>query len=208
MEALTEARSGLIHKGIGLEYFTIGWNLLEAVVGIAIGIAAGSIAVTGFALQSVVESSSGAVLLWRLRAERSGTRTSEEAEKRAVRLVAIAFFALALYVGTNAAYDLITGSRPEETLAGIVLTAVSLLVMPILASRKKAVARGLDSRSLQADTTQTTLCIYLSGAVLAGLVLNALFGLWWADPLAALVIAGVAAREGRQLWITKDFCCI
>jgi divalent metal cation (Fe/Co/Zn/Cd) transporter len=203
-----QQRIGFLRSGLRLEYFTVLWNSLEAIVGIVIGLSAGSIAVLGFALQSVVESSSGLVLVWRLRSESSGKRSSEEAEKRAVRAVAIAFFALALYVGGQSIYDLITKTRPEETLPGMILTAVSLVVMPVLATRKRSVAKSLDSRSLQADSTQTKLCVYLSAAVLVGLALNAGFGWWWADPLAALAIAAVAANEGQELWRTEDFCCV
>lgn len=205
--AVTDRR-GLLNQGLRLEYFTVLWNSLESVVGIAIGLSAGSIALVGFALQSVVESSSGLVLLRRLQHEKSGKRTSEEAEKRAVKSVAMAFFALAAYVGGQSIYDLITRSRPDVSIPGMVLTAISLVVMPILAARKRNVARGLDSRSLQADSTQTTLCMYLSAAILLGLILNASIGWWWADPLAALAIAAVAAKEGRELWRTEDFCCV
>jgi divalent metal cation (Fe/Co/Zn/Cd) transporter len=104
--------------------------------------------------------------------------------------------------------DLVTRSRPDESLPGIVLAAVSLVVMPILASRKRRAARALDSRSLQADSLQTMLCTYMSAFLLVGLALNALFGLWWADPAAGVVIAFFAAREGRELWTTEDFCCV
>lgn len=199
-------REGLLRRGLRLEYFTIAWNVLEAVVGLAAGILAGSVALVGFALDSLVETSSGGILVWRLRSERGG-RGSEELERRAVRGVAVAFFALAAYVGVQAVVDLVRAAHPDPSVPGIALAAVSLVVMPVLAWRKRVAARALDSRSLQADSTQTLLCVLLSGALLVGLVANAALGWWWADPAAGLFIAAVAAREGRELWTTEDVCC-
>jgi divalent metal cation (Fe/Co/Zn/Cd) transporter len=201
------ARKRSLRRGLLLEYFTVGWNLLEAVVGLAAGFVAGSVALVGFALDSIVEASSGSVLIWRLRSEDRGTRTAEEAERKAIRLVGVAFLALAAYVGGRAILDLVTRSRPDESVPGIVLAIVSLIVMPVLAWRKRRVARELDSRALQADSTQTTICTYLSAFLLVGLVTNAMFGWWWADPLAGFAIAGFAAREGRELWTAQDLCC-
>lgn len=126
---VTPSRSTSLRAGVLLEYFTIGWNVLEAVVGLAFGIVAGSVALVAFALDSVVEASSGTILLWRLHSEESGRRTAEDAERRAVRLVAIAFVALALYVGARAVFDLLAGARPDESIPGIVLAVVSLLVI-------------------------------------------------------------------------------
>ncbi len=205
--ATVSQRDASLHKGLRLEYFTLTWNTLEAVVGLTAGIAAGSVALVGFALDSIVEASSGGILLWRLHGEAHGGRPAEELERRAIRLVAIAFLALAAYVGSRAVFDLFSGARPEESTVGIVLAIVSLMVMPVLAWRKRVVARELDSRALQADSTQTTLCTYLSAILLFGLVTNALFGWWWADPVAGLGIAAFAAKEGRELWTTKDLCC-
>jgi len=196
-----------LRKGLLLEYFTVGWNVVEAAVGLVAGTLAGSVALVGFALDSLVEASSGSILIWRLRAEQSGNRSAEEAERRAVRLVAVAFLALAAYVGSRAIYDLVMQSRPEESPVGVGLALVSLVVMPILAARKARVARSLDSRALQADSTQTTLCTYLSAFLLVGLATNALFGWWWADPVAGIAIATFAAKEGRELWADKDLCC-
>lgn len=200
-------RSQRLKRGLFLEYFSLGWNVLETVVGLLAGLAAGSIALVGFALDSVAEASSAGVLIWRLRAERGGSHSSEEAERKAIRLVAIAFLGLAAYVGGRASYDLATRVRPEESTVGIVLALVSLVVMPLLAWRKRVVAKELDSRSLQADAKQTTLCTYISAFLLVGLAANSLFGWWWADPLAGLAIAGLAAREGVELWRTEDICC-
>lgn len=204
--AETPARASLLRRGLVLEYLTIGWNSLEAVAGIALGITAGSIALVGFALDSVAETASGGVLVWRLGAERRG-RTAEDVERRAVRGVGAAFLLLAVYVGARSAFDLAVGSRPDTSVPGIVLAAVSLAAMPLLAWRKRIVARGLDSRAMLGDSTQTVLCALLSAVLLAGLVANALLGWWWADPAAGLVIAALAAREGHELWTTEDFCC-
>lgn len=201
-------RSRSLRRGLLLEYFTIGWNSLEAIVGLVCGVASGSVALVGFALDSIIEASSGSILVWRLRSEVSGRANSDDVERRAIRLVAVAFLALAAYVGGRSVWDLVTRSAPGESPPGIVLAVVSLIVMPLLAWRKRIVARQLDSRALQADSTQTTLCTWLSGFLLAGLLTNSLLGWWWADPVAGLVIAAFAAKEGHQLWTTKDLCCL
>jgi divalent metal cation (Fe/Co/Zn/Cd) transporter len=204
--ARRERAAGLA-RGLRLELLSLGYNLLEAVVGLMAGAAAGSLALVGFGLDSVVESASASVLLWRLRAEATGARNAEDVERKAVRLVAVAFLALAAYVGVRGALDLLRGAQPEQSTVGIALAIVSVVVMPLLARLKRSAAADLDSRALQADARQTTLCTYLSVVLLAGLVANALFGLWWADPLAAIGIAAIAANEGLALWRTKDFCC-
>ena len=194
------ARSEDLARGLRLEYFSLAYNAFEAIVGLAAGIAAGSVALIGFGLDSVAEGASAAVLVWRLRAETSGRRTPEEAEHKAIRLVSIAFFVLAAYVGAGAVVELVRGTRPEPSAVGTGLAVLSLIVMPLLARRKSAVARALGSRSLEADSHQTILCTYLSGILLVGLLANALLGWWWADPLAALGIAVLAAIEGVELW--------
>jgi divalent metal cation (Fe/Co/Zn/Cd) transporter len=199
-------RAGLITRALRLEYFSLTWNVLETVVGLAAGLAAGSVALIGFALDSVVESSSAGALVWRLRAEGRGEWTAEDVERRAVRIVAFAFFALGAYVGGHAVYDLVTQSRPEESMAGIVLALVSIVVMPVLAHRKRAMAKRLDSRALEADSNQTSLCTFISVFLLIGLGANAWLGWWWADPVAGLAIALLAVREGRELWTTEHFC--
>jgi divalent metal cation (Fe/Co/Zn/Cd) transporter len=199
-------RDRALGMALRLEYFSLAWNFLETFVGFAAGLAAGSVALIGFALDSVVESSSAGALIWRLRAERHGRATTEDVERRAVRIVAVAFFALAAYVGVQAVIDLVTRSQPESSPLGIALAAVSVAVMPWLAWRKRKMSAVLDSRSLMADSDQTSLCTYISVALLVGLGANAAFGWWWADPVAGLVIAALAAREGRELWTTEHFC--
>lgn len=190
-----------------IEAVSLAYNVVEAGVGIAAGVAAGSVALVGFGLDAVVESASATVLIWRLGTERRGRRTAEEAERKAIRLVAAAFGVLAAYVGIRAVVDLAAGTRPDESLTGVVLAVVSLLVMPALARAKRRAARELDSRSLQGDSAQTMLCTYMSAVLLGGLAANSLLGWWWADPIAALVIAALAAREARELWVTEDVCC-
>jgi divalent metal cation (Fe/Co/Zn/Cd) transporter len=204
---LAAARVDGLERGIALEYLSLAYNLLESVVGIVAGAVAGSVALIGFGLDSVVESSSAAILIWRFRTETRGRRSSEDAERRAVRLVSIAFFGLAAYVGSRAVLDLLAESRPEESPVGIALAVASLIVMPWLASRKRRLAREIDSRALKADSIQTTLCTYMSAFLLVGLLANSLLGWWWADPVAGLAIAALAVREGIELWREEDFCC-
>ena len=200
-------RASLLKRALWLEYGSVAYNVLEAVVGLALGAAASSVALIGFGLDSIVEASSASVLVWRLRSEGAGRHTADHLERRAIRLVAIAFFALAAYVAVRSVYELVARSRPDESIAGIVLASVSLAVMPVLARAKRRYASRLSSRSLRADSTQTVLCTYLSAVLLAGLGANALFGWWWADPLAGLAIVGLALREGLELWRDRDLCC-
>ena len=203
------ARADLVRRGRLLAWFTIAWNALEGLVGIAAGIAAGSIALIGFGVDSYVEVFAGGVVLWRLSKEGLGQHLSEAAERRATRLIALTFFALAIGIGSESIRKLITGSEPEESVVGLVLAVVSLIVMPLLARAKRRVGVALDSQALQADATETSLCVWLSAILLAGLGLNALFGWWWADPLAGLAIVYVAAREGWENWNAEelDDCC-
>ena len=202
------ARPQQLKRALLLEYLSFSWNVLETVVGFIAGIAAGSIALVGFALDSVAEASSASILIWRLRSEQKHASRAEEVERKAIRMVALAFLGLGAYVGGRAVYDLATRAQPEESTIGIVLAVVSLVVMPVLAKLKRKSARELDSRSLQADAKQTTLCTYISAFLLIGLLANSLFGWWWADPVAGLAIATLAIREGVELWRTEDFCCL
>jgi divalent metal cation (Fe/Co/Zn/Cd) transporter len=190
-------RARLVRRGLALEYLTIAWNCLEAFIAILAGWLAGSIALVGFGLDSVIETSSGVILLWRLRADRHAHRR-EAAEKRALRLVGVSFFLLAAYVAFDATRSLWNREAPDESPIGIALAAVSLVVMPLLARAKRRVAAQISSRALQADSRQTSLCAYLSFILLGGLALNAAFGWWWADPIAALVMVPMIAGEGRE----------
>ena len=199
-------RAGAIKQALRIEYLSLGWNVLETFVGFAAGVASGSIALIGFALDSVVEASSAGALVWRLRSEGRRGWSAEDIERRAVRIVGWAFVALAIYVGAKATYDLATGAQPEESTVGIVLAAVSLVVMPWLAARKRRMAKALDSRALDADSHQTSLCTFISGVLLVGLAANAWLGWWWADPVAGLGIAALAAKEGHELLTTERFC--
>jgi len=187
-------RSSLRRRGLLLEYLTIGWNIVEAVVAFFAGIAAGSIALIGFGLDSLIEVFAATVVVWELRG------VAGDRERKALRLIAVSFFVLAAYVSVEAIRDLAVGSEAAESDIGIALAAVSLVVMPVLGVMKRRVGRAMDSRTLVADSTETLLCSYLSAILLAGLVLNATVGWWWADPLAAIGIAALAAREGLEAW--------
>jgi divalent metal cation (Fe/Co/Zn/Cd) transporter len=187
---------------------TIGWNVLEAVVAVTSGFLARSIALISFGLDSTVEVLSAVIITWRLWSHGDDEEENERAEQRAVRLIAVSFIAIAAYVATDALQKLMgLGEHPEPSGAGLVVVVLSLVVMPILAWAKRRVARRLDSVALAADAAQTTICTYLSAVVLLGLAANGLWGWWWMDPLAGLVVAGLALREGRNAWISGDLCC-
>jgi divalent metal cation (Fe/Co/Zn/Cd) transporter len=194
-------RPELLRRGLRLELLTVGWNVLEAVVAVGAALAAGSIALLGFGVDSVVETISGAVLIWRLRAEAAGTADEaeiERVERRAEQLVGAAFLLLAAYVTFEAVTALLQAERPDASPIGVAITALSIPVMLWLAGAKRRVGRALGSRALIADAMQTQACWYLSVVTLAGLVLNALAGAWWADPLAALGIGVLLVREGVE----------
>jgi len=192
-------REGLRRRARHLAWLTVGWNSVECVVAVGAGVAAGSIALVGFGLDSLVEVFAGSVVLWRLAGD------DQERERRALRLIAVSFFALAAYVVAESVRDLVVGSEAEESVVGIALAVVSLLVMPALALAKWRTGEALGDPVVVADSAETRLCAYLSVVLLAGLVLSG-FGLRWADPLAALVIAGLAVREGREAWRGEDCC--
>lgn len=199
------SREAIVARGLRLEYFTLGWNLLEALVALVCGVIAGSIALVGFGLDSIVEVSSGSVLLWRLRADRHA-ENRERAERFAVRLVGVSFLLLALYVAGDAIKTLLRRETPEESIPGIVLAIASLIAMPLLARAKRRVARGLNSGAMQADSRQTDICAYLSAILLGGLLLNAALGWWWADPVAALIMVPLIGHEGMEA-VQGKTCC-
>lgn len=188
------ARAAAARRGRRLEQLTLGWNIAEAAIAIGAGIAAGSIALVGFGADSLVECVSGAALWWRLQ-----THEADEArERRALKLVGASFLLIAAWVVFDAAKALIEREAPEVSVIGIGLSILSLIVMPLLARAKRRVAAELESRALTADARQTDLCAWLSAILLGGLVLNALAGWWWADPVAALVMTPIIAREGLE----------
>ncbi len=180
---------------------SVTYNLVEAVIAITAGLVAGSVALVGFGLDSVVEVSSGLIILWQFRHP-----LPESREKTALRLMAFSFFGLAAYVTVESVRALITGHAPDSSTVGIALAATSLAVMPFLSWAQRHTGRALGSNAVVADSTQTLLCTYMSAVLLIGLVLNATLGWYWADPVAGLVIAAVAIKEGRAAW-RGEGCC-
>ncbi len=190
-------RTAVVHHGRRLEYFTIAWNGLEGLVAVVAGAIAGSISLVGFGIDSFIEVTSGSVLLWRMSVDAEVQRR-EVNERRALRIVGVSFLLLAAYIAYESVLDLWSRRAPEHTIPGIVLACVSLVVMPLLSKAKRKVGRALGSAAMHADAKQTEFCTYLSAILLAGLLLNASFGLWWADPLAALVMVPIIAKEGIE----------
>jgi divalent metal cation (Fe/Co/Zn/Cd) transporter len=190
-------RAKLVKRGRRLEYITIGYNSLEGLIAILAGLLAGSIALVGFGFDSIIEVTSGVVLLWRLHADRDEARR-ERVEAISLRIVGAAFLVLALYVAYDSATSLIQREPPDESAPGIVLAAASLIIMPLLVRAKRKVASGIASGAMAADAEQTELCTYLSAILLGGLLLNALFGWWWADPVSALAMVPIITREGVE----------
>ncbi len=190
-----QARAALVRRGTRLTSVTLAYNVFEGVASIVAGAFAGSIALVGFGLDSMIEVTSSLTALWRLRADADHSRRAS-VEYASVRVIGVCFLALAVYIAIGSARALWRHDLPDKTIAGILIAVLSLVVMPILARAKRAVAAGLDSRALRADATQTDLCMYLSAIVLGGLLLNALLGWWWADPVAGLVMVPIIVREG------------
>lgn len=197
MTAEVMERPALIRRGKLLEYATVGYNTLEGIIAVGAGIFAGSVALVGFGFDSAIEVISGLTLLWRLYADVNEAER-ERVEQRALRIVGWSFLLLAAYVLFDAGKSLIRREPPDESIVGIVLAAVSLVVMPLLVRAKRRVAKAIGSRALEADATQTALCTWLSAILLGGLLLNALAGWWWADPVAALVMLPIIVREGLE----------
>ena len=201
-------RAALLRRGLRLEYLTVGWNVIEGVIAIAAAAAAGSVALLGFGLDSFIESASGGVLIWRLRAEeRLADRAAVEAlDRRAHKLVAGSLLLLAAYIAVDAVRTLWIRERPSPSLVGIALTVVSLVVMVWLARAKRHAAQALGSRALEADAFQSTACWWLSLVTLGGIGLNAALGWWWADPAAAFGMTLFLALEAREAWSGEDCC--
>jgi divalent metal cation (Fe/Co/Zn/Cd) transporter len=199
------SRAAAIHRGLSLEYFTVAWNLLEAAVALASGALAGSIALISFGLDSLIEVSSGGILLWRLHADQDEQRR-ERIERKALKLVGSSLLLLAAYVTGDSVLSLVRREVPERSLPGIALAIASLLAMPLLARAKRRVASALGSSALHADSRQTDICAYLSAILLLGLLLNAAFGWWWADPVAGLAMVPLIAYEGSEALRGKTCC--
>ena len=199
-------RASLVRRARFLAWLGVGWHGGEATVGIAAGIAAGSIALVGFGGDSLVESLAGFILLWRLAGARAASRA---AERRAQKLIGATFWLLAAYIGIEGIRALAGGDHPEVSYVGIALAGVTLVTMPPLAAAKARVGERLGSSATKSEGRQNLLCAYLSATLLLGLGANAAFGWWWADPATALLIAGVALREGREAWAGNacDDCC-
>jgi divalent metal cation (Fe/Co/Zn/Cd) transporter len=194
-EGTIAERTAFVQRGRRLEYFTIGWNAIEGLVAVAAGSIAGSISLIGFGIDSIIEVTSGATLLWRLAVD-SDEHCREVNEKRALRAVGICFLILATYIVYQSIVDLWLKRAPERSIPGIVLACVSLIVMPLLFRAKRIVGKALESAAMHADARQTEFCAYLSAILLGGLLLNAFLGIWWADPVAALVMTPIIFKEG------------
>ena len=198
-------RAALARRGTRLEYVTIAWNSLEGLIAVVAGAMAGSIALTGFGIDSFIEVTSAGALLWRISVDHDAGQR-EHRERLTLRIVGACFIALALYVAATAVSDLVTRSIPHASIAGIALACAALVVMPLLSRAKRKLGRALNSAAMRADARQADFCAYLSVILLAGLLLNAGWGWWWADPAAALVMVPIMAREGVQA-LRGDPCC-
>jgi divalent metal cation (Fe/Co/Zn/Cd) transporter len=201
-----EPAPSLHRRAVRLEQFSIGWMLIEAGVAVTAGIIAGSLALTSFGFDSVIELVSATLVLGRLHAELSGGRANDRAERRVLRIIAVTFFVLAAYVLAGSVIDLATQAHPERSPVGIGLTVASLLVMPLLGWRKRRVGSALRNQLVLADAAETMLCATLAATTLLGLALFAAFGWWQADPIAALAVAYFAVREGREAWHGELAC--
>ena len=190
-------RAVVVRRGRRLEYFTIVWNALEGVVAVVAGAIAGSISLVGFGIDSFIEVTSGSVLLWRMSVDAEVQRRDPN-ERRALRIVGVCFLLLTAYIAYESVLDLWSRRTPEHSIPGIVLACISLVVMPLLSRAKRKVGRALGSAAMHADAKQTEFCTYLSAILLLGLLANAFLGLWWADPVAGLIMVPIIAKEGIE----------
>ncbi len=197
MEAVELSRPDLVRRGQQLEYFTVTYNSAEGLVSIVAGFMAGSVSLIAFGLDSLIEVTSGVALLWRLHHDLNSSRR-EGVERITWHNVGACFVGLALYILFDAGKALLFHEAPERSILGIIVAAFSVVVMPLLAGAKRRVAAGIGSRAMMADSRQTDFCMYLSAILLGGLLVNALFGWWWADPVAALVMVPIIAKEGLE----------
>ena len=190
-------RVALVRRGLRLNYLTIAYNAFEAIASLVAGVLAGSIALLGFGVDSLVEVSASVAAQWRLRADVDATRRAHT-EQVARKIIGWCFLALAAYITADSAKTLLFAERPERSIAGVVILVLSIIIMPLLARAKRKVANALSSNALRADARQTSLCAYLSVIALVGVVLNAVAGLWWADPVAALCMVPIITKEGIE----------
>jgi divalent metal cation (Fe/Co/Zn/Cd) transporter len=198
-----EARARLVGRAKLLSWLSLGWMTLEGVVAITAGVVAGSVALVGFGIDSAIEGLASVIVIWRF----TGARThSERAEARAQRLVAASFFLLAPFIAQDAVRALLAGEHPQASWLGVGLAVASIILMPALGRAKQRIGARLGSAATSGEGTQNMLCAYLAAGVLAGLLGNAVLGLWWLDPVVALGIAGVAVREGRDTWAGEGCC--
>jgi divalent metal cation (Fe/Co/Zn/Cd) transporter len=198
-------REALVRRSVQLNVATLAYNSLEGIVSLVAGAHAGSIALTGFGLDSMIEVAASLTALWRLRADFE-LRRRERAERASLRVIGALFLALAVYVAGDAAWALYRREAPSESILGIVIAALSIIVMPLLARAKRRLALELRSGALAAESKQTSLCAYLSVILLGGLVLNATIGWWWADPIAGLAMVPIIAREGIDGFRGQSAC--
>jgi divalent metal cation (Fe/Co/Zn/Cd) transporter len=204
-ESAVLERAAIARHGRRIEYFTITWNLLEGLIAVVAGAIAGSISLVGFGVDSFIEVTSGAALLWRMSVDAEEHRR-ERIERVTLRMVGACFLSLAAYVGYEAASNLVERKGPEHSLPGIILACVSLVVMPLLSRAKRRVGAHLKSAAMNADARQTEFCTYLSAILLGGLILNMVSDFWWADPVAALIMVPIIAREGVDALRAKTCC--
>lgn len=190
-------RALLVRRGLWLNYATIAYNTLEALVAIIAGLMAGSVSLIGFGLDSAIEVAAAGAAQWRLRSD-ADVKRRDRSERVTLRVIGTSFVALAAYVLIDSGRSLWLQHRPESSTTGIVILALSVIIMPLLARQKRTIAQQLESRALHADATQASLCAYLSAIALAGVALNAMLGWWWADPIAALLMVPIIAKEGLE----------
>jgi divalent metal cation (Fe/Co/Zn/Cd) transporter len=202
MSARTGVRDGLVRRGIALEIFTVSWMTVEAAVAVVAGVAAGSVALLAFGIDSVIEFVAALAVLQTFRAEQAGR--PGRSEQRALRIIGATFFLLAAYIVADSGYTLIAASRPEGSLPGVAVSAAALVVMPGLSALKRRTGARLGSQMLVADAAESLFCAYLSATVLVGLLLNAAFTWWWADPIAALAVVPLVIKEGLEAFEGHD----
>ena len=196
-------RAVLVHRGIALEIFSLLWMTVEAAVAVAAGVAAGSVALLAFGIDSVIEFVAALVVLQTFRSEQNGC-VRRGSERRTLRVIGVTFFLLAAYIVADAAYTLVAASKPESSATGVAVSAAALLVMPTLFVLKRRTGNDLGSQMLMADAAESVFCAYLSATVLAGLILNVALGWWWADPAAALLVVPLVIKEGIEAFEGDD----